>query len=44
MAKKLPELMPGAPHLIHMSFHTLMHTGDFHVADKDNTWATVMPR
>lgn len=44
MAKSLPQLMPGAPHLIHMSFHTLMHTGDFHVADQDNTWATLMPR
>lgn len=44
MAKTLPQLMPGAPHLIHMSFHTLMHTGDFHVADEDNTWATLMPR
>lgn len=44
MAELLPQLMPGAPHLIHMSFHTLMHTGDFHRADRDNRWATLMPR
>eukprot|EP00913_Durusdinium_trenchii_P025196 g23655.t1 len=43
-AEVLPQLMPGAPHLIHMSFHTLMHTGDFHLADGDNTLATELPR
>ena len=43
-AEILPKLMPGAPHLIHMSFHTLMHTGNFHLADGDNTLATKLPR
>ncbi|CAJ1397148.1 unnamed protein product [Effrenium voratum] len=43
-AELLPRLMPGAPHLQHMSFHTLMHTGGFHVADLDNEMASSMPR
>eukprot|EP00439_Symbiodinium_sp_Y106_P063853 s629_g9.t3 len=43
-AELLPNLMPGAPHLVHMSFHTLMHTGDFYVADVDNGRASSLPR
>ena len=43
-AEILPNLMPGAPHLVHMSFHTLMHTGDFYVADMDNGRASSLPR
>ena len=43
-AELLPKLMPGAPHLVHMSFHTLMHTGDFYVADIDNGRASSLPR
>ena len=43
-AEILPSLMPGAPHLVHMSFHTLMHTGDFHAADIDNGRASSLPR
>ena len=43
-AEILPQLIPGAPHLIHMTFHTLMHTGNFHRADGDNAWASKLPR
>ena len=43
-AELLPQLIPGAPHLIHMTFHTLMHTGNFHRADGDNAWASKLPR
>lgn len=44
LAELLPQLIPGAPHLIHMTFHTLMHTGNFHRADGDNAWASKLPR
>ncbi|CAE8588675.1 unnamed protein product [Polarella glacialis] len=43
-AELLPQLVPGAPHLVHMGFHTLMHTGDYHEGDLDNEQASLQPR
>lgn len=43
-AEVLPDLQPGAPHIQHMAFHTLMHTGGYADSDADNERASTMPR
>eukprot|EP00929_Paragymnodinium_shiwhaense_P072127 TRINITY_DN36612_c0_g1_i1.p1 TRINITY_DN36612_c0_g1~~TRINITY_DN36612_c0_g1_i1.p1 ORF type:complete len:662 (-),score=54.06 TRINITY_DN36612_c0_g1_i1:133-2076(-) len=43
-AELLPQLMPGAPHLVHMAFHTLMHTGGYPLSAEDNARASRLPR
>ncbi len=35
-AEKLPELAPGAGHLVHMPSHTYIRTGDYHLGTRVN--------
>lgn len=35
-AKRLPELAPGAGHLVHMPSHTYIRTGDYHLGSVTN--------
>ncbi|MCB0628816.1 MAG: hypothetical protein R2824_17165 [Saprospiraceae bacterium] len=41
-AKRLPELIPGAGHLVHMPSHTYIRTGDYHLGTLVNQEAVVV--
>lgn len=41
-AKSLPELIPGAGHLVHMPSHTYIRTGDYHLGTLTNQKAVLV--
>lgn len=41
-AKRLPELIPGAGHLVHMPSHTYIRTGDYHLGTLTNQDAVLV--
>jgi len=43
-ARELHKLIPGSPHIVHMEFHTLMHTGSMAFSEHMNMEASRMER